>query len=213
MSPAKSFEISSVNFIKGARNIRQMPEDDVPEIVVAGRSNVGKSSLLRELFASRKLVRVSKTPGRTREINLFGVSLADGRRFRVADLPGYGYAKVPMSLKQEWGQFISEYLDRRQSIHLVLVLVDARRMLDRGLDDLELSFFTWLQSLGRPSALVFTKTDKVPKTRWGELRLRVRSVLGRSVPVVLFSASTGQGLEDLKKTISRFLPDKDELKT
>ena len=205
MSSVKSFEISTVRFIRGARRLNQLPDDEIPEIVVAGRSNVGKSSLLRELFGSRKLVRVSKTPGRTQEINLFEVTLSDGGIFRVADLPGYGYAKVPLSLKQEWGRFITEYLEARKTIRVVLVLVDGRRMLDRGLDELELSFLSWLDSLERPAALVFTKVDKVPKTRWGDLKSRARAAVGRSVPAVLFSATTGQGLDDLRRTLSRFL--------
>lgn len=123
----------------------------LPEIAVVGRSNVGKSSLLNDLFKSKNLVKTSSTPGKTQAINFFS---CEGEPL-FADLPGYGYAKVPLAEKKKWGEMIGAYLKERPS--LILFLVDARRIPSEE----DLQMHAWIQASGLPVILVLTKVDKL----------------------------------------------------
>lgn len=151
----------NAKFIKTAIRSKDYPSlktasgDLMPEIAVAGRSNVGKSSLLNHLFHSKDLVKTSSTPGKTQAINFFTVS----EEIAFADLPGYGYAQVPTSVRKQWGPMVQEYLEHRQSLRLILFLFDIRRTPNE--EDLE--FLEWTAHHQKSVILVLTKIDKVSR--------------------------------------------------
>lgn len=143
-------------FVVGAARSDQFPKDDLPEIAFAGRSNVGKSSLLNMLVGRRALARTSATPGKTQQINFFRLD----RRIMFVDLPGYGYARVSKTDRQAWALLIERYLSHRPNLRLVVSLIDIRHpptALDRDM-------FAWLDAIGVPFLVVLTKYDKVSPT-------------------------------------------------
>jgi len=139
-------------------SVRAMPAEDLPEIAFAGRSNVGKSSCINALLNRRKAARVSQRPGRTQALNLFRV---DGR-VRFVDLPGYGFARVPVHVRRAWGPMVEGYLQHRASLALLVLLLDIRR--DPGSEDRMLA--QWLAARELPVALVLTKCDKIGRSKW-----------------------------------------------
>jgi len=145
--------IKSANFLKSAVSLDECPAPDVPEFAFIGRSNVGKSSLINLLTRKEGLARVSKTPGRTQEMNFFNID----KQWRLVDLPGYGYAKVSKSQRDRFNEFVSEYVLMRESLRGVFVLIDSRHTPQK----LDQEFVAWLVENEIPFALVFTKTDKV----------------------------------------------------
>jgi GTP-binding protein len=183
-------KISGARFIKGAAKATQFPDWDLPEIAFGGRSNVGKSSLLRVLAGSRRLVRVSRTPGRTQEVNFFQLRL-DDTDCAFVDLPGYGYAKVPGRIKHRWGQVVEQYFAERAQLAALVLLIDARRLPE----DAERELFAYLQELDRPCLPVYTKVDKLPKTRRDNLLWRSHEALGARGRPLGFSALSGAGTE------------------
>jgi len=190
--------IQNVKFLVGARSMTQLPSTGYPEIAIAGRSNVGKSSLLRVLVNQRSLVRVSRTPGRTREINYFLLESKDLPPLYLVDLPGYGYASVPMSLKEDWGDFVSRYLETRQQLRAVLLLVDARR----EITEVETQFADWMQGRGVRVQIVVTKIDKVPKTQWGQVEAQIRSAFGPDYArCIFYSSLKAIGNEDVWRKV------------
>ncbi len=189
---SRGVHISGAKFERGATRASQFPDWDLPEVAFGGRSNVGKSSLLRTLAGSRRLVRVSRTPGRTQEINFFRLEL-DGIRCSFVDLPGYGYARVPRHLKQLWGRAVERYFAERAQLAALVLLVDARRL--PGAAEQELH--DYLGELHRPCLPVYTKVDKLPKTRRQTLLWRSHELLGARGKPLAFSALTGEGTGDV----------------
>jgi GTP-binding protein len=181
-------------FVRGVLTPDGFPRAPLPEVAVCGRSNVGKSSLLNALFGIRGLARVSRTPGRTREINFFAI----GDRYHLVDLPGYGYARAPAGAKGLWGDLVRGYLESRDQLAGILQLVDARH--DPSAQDREM--LGWLVEHGRPALVVATKIDKLGS---GERALRLRTLSGEatSLPVVAFSAATREGRADLLQWIEQ----------
>ena len=182
-------------FIISASSPEQFPGVGLPEIAFLGRSNVGKSSLLNRLVGEKGLAFVSATPGRTQSINFFRI---DGE-FVFADLPGYGYAKVPREFKDRWKQLVESYLLRSANLALCLLLVDSRR----GWMDKDLELRQWLEFQGRPFAVVATKIDKLKtqsERHHGLAALRSAHPHGELVP---FSAVTGQGVREIWQAISK----------
>ena len=174
------------------------PEPKLPEIAFAGRSNVGKSSLINRLLRRKKVARVSKTPGRTREINFFEVN----GEFILADLPGYGYARVSKERKAAWRPLIEGYLRGSPTLRGVVHLLDARRVPS---DD-DLLMLDFLAQIGTPTIVVATKIDKLPR---GELAVRVEQ-LAREAGVELeqvipFSAVSGDGRDELAEAIASLI--------
>lgn len=145
--------ISSATFISSETNINKLPETDLPEIAFIGRSNVGKSTLINMLCNNNKLAKTSSTPGKTQTINHFLIN----EKWYIVDLPGFGYAKVSKTLREFWGKFITRYLLKRDNLHNLFLLVDAR--LDPQKKDLE--FINWLGAKQIPFAIIFTKIDKI----------------------------------------------------
>lgn len=187
-------------FLKSAAAPADFPPEAGPEIAFAGRSNAGKSSALNALTGQSGLARVSKTPGRTQLINFF--DLEDGAR--LVDLPGYGYAKVPEATRAQWRELIESYVEQRESLRGVVVLMDIRH----PLGELDRQLLTWLESLGRPAHVVLTKADKLSRTAAGTALASVRRSLPRlhrDAGVQLFSATTKAGVQELLDQVSRWL--------
>jgi GTP-binding protein len=176
-----------VSFLVSAFRESQYPPADKPEVAFAGRSNVGKSSLINVLLNRKKLARTSSTPGRTQAINFFSV---DGV-FYVVDLPGYGYARVPLEVRASWGKMIERYLGGRGSLKAVVVIIDIRR----GPGDMDRDLLRILERSGKKAIVVLTKADKLSRQ---QCRSRLNEIAGQlageieGVPT-LFSAKTREG--------------------
>jgi GTP-binding protein len=185
--------IQSANFSKSAVRLSECPPSDLPEFAFIGRSNVGKSSLINMLTKQEGLARVSKTPGRTREINFFKINAAWG----LVDLPGYGYAKVSKSQRDQFNEFVSEYLLERENLCGAFVLIDSRHTPQK----IDLAFVSWLIEAELPFALIFTKTDKSkPKEVKKNVGLFLEAMKEFSDGTPIFmetSASTGDGRKEL----------------
>ncbi len=194
--------VTKVEFVKSAVHPPDFPELELPEIAIAGRSNVGKSSLINKLVNRRQLARVSNTPGRTQLLNFFTVNDA----FSLCDLPGYGYAKVPEAIRAQWGPMVERYLTQRRSLRAMLLLADVRR--EPG--EWEAQLAEWCSAVGLAIIPVVTKVDKLSKSKRGLAIQRVARQLGFSPRRVIgWSAVTGEGLEPLWRAIQRQLPAED----
>ncbi len=191
-------DVREATFFAEARDLGALPPEGPPEIAIAGRSNVGKSTLLNRLAARRALARTSKTPGRTRGLVMFDLRLgrAPLQELRLVDLPGYGYAKISKGERESWGPLIEGYTRRRRSLALFVMLVDARR----GLEDEERQLYEWLGTEKVPAQVVLTKVDKLSATERGLLRSRGRTLFRGRAPI-LTSADTGEGIADLWSAI------------
>jgi GTP-binding protein len=192
-------EVKDARFVAEARDAGSLPPVGPPEIAIAGRSNVGKSTLLNRLAGRKGLARTSKTPGRTRGIIFFDLDLGPGApALRLVDLPGYGYAQASRAEREAWQPLIEGYTRARSSLALFVILVDARR----GLEDEERQLYEWLGSEGVPAQVVITKVDKLSASERGALRARSRSWFGaaagarRALPL-LVSGETGEGMPEL----------------
>jgi GTP-binding protein len=178
--------IKSAEFIKSAVKPAQYPDAALPEIAFTGRSNVGKSSLINTLVNRKRLVKTSATPGRTQLINFFLIN----KTFSFVDLPGFGYAKVPASVRKKWGPMIETYLSTRKTLKGVALIMDVRRI--PSLQDL--NFIEWLYYYNIPGMLILTKADKLSKTK----QLTQQATIAKALSVdkddlILFSAKSRLG--------------------
>lgn len=190
--------VKSVEFIKSAVAPSHYPPEDFPEIAFAGRSNVGKSSLINCLVQRKKLVRTSRTPGQTQTINFFMVNDA----FYFVDLPGYGFAKVSESTRREWGPMVERYMTVRKSLRGVVLILDIRHVPTQ--DDLQL--WGWLTARRAAVIPVLTKVDKIGRTRRPSHLKDAAQSLGISPDqFILFSAETGEGREMLLGHLTEYL--------
>ncbi|MBI2688832.1 MAG: YihA family ribosome biogenesis GTP-binding protein [Acidobacteria bacterium] len=183
---------ADARFILSATSPAQFPNLRLPEFAFLGRSNVGKSSLLNVLAGVRKLAKVSAQPGRTQAVNFFTIS----DTFTFADLPGYGFAKVPIHVQQSWKSLVEAYLVQRQQLALSFILLDARR----GWMDKDLELREWLLHQGRPFLVVATKIDKLNQSELHRGLAAIRRQNDGSEPVP-FSAITGQGAREIWQAI------------
>lgn len=175
----------------------QLPIADKPEITFAGRSNVGKSSLLNKLFNRKNLARVSSVPGKTVTVNFYNV---DGERF--VDLPGYGYAKIPKAEKQRFAELMEGYFQSGRDIRLVVQLIDMRHK--PTADDM--AMISFLKQFELPFAVVLTKSDKLKKKEYASQKELIINELGNpDYPVIPFSSVTGEGVEEIKCVIEKAL--------
>lgn len=175
----------------------QLPIADKPEITFAGRSNVGKSSLLNKLFNRKNLARVSSVPGKTVTVNFYNV---DGERF--VDLPGYGYAKIPKAEKQRFAELMEGYFQSGRDIRLVVQLIDMRHK--PTADDM--AMISFLKQFEIPFAVVLTKSDKLKKKEYASQKELIINELGNpDYPVIPFSSVTGEGVEEIKCVIEKAL--------
>ena len=183
-------QIKSAEFVKSCTAPGHYPEALWPEIAFAGRSNVGKSSLINTLLNRRGLVRTSSTPGRTQLLNFF---LVNGD-FCLVDLPGYGFAKVPIAVRKGWGPMVRTYLEQRPSLRAVVLLFDVRRV-PHG-EDLQL--LDWLEEFAVPTIPVITKIDKVSRGQRARQLAPILEATGLPADAfTLFSAKTGEGKEEI----------------
>ena len=198
----KSPDYRRAAFLTSAGNLSQCPQDRGWEVAFAGRSNAGKSSAINTLTGNRKLARTSKTPGRTRLINFF--ALGDAQR--LVDLPGYGFAKVPEKVKRAWIGQLEDYLQHRQCLRGLILLMDVRHPL-RDFDRLMLD---WARASQMPVHILLSKADKLKKGPAGDSLLNTRARLAGHaglVSVQLFSALRGTGLDELHEVLDHWLTD------
>lgn len=189
-----------IDFLKSAPQLQHLPDPTVPEIAFAGRSNVGKSSLINAVTNRNKLARASNTPGRTQELNYFDVG-RDPLIFRLVDMPGYGFAEAPKDMVKRWRFLINDYLRGRQVLKRALVLIDARH----GLKDVDRDVMKMLDDAAVSYHLVLTKIDKVKPTELDKTLAAIRVEAGKhpaAHPLILpTSSETGAGLPELRTAI------------
>jgi len=188
-------------YLKSAPTLRECPPDSGGEVAFAGRSNAGKSSAINTLTGNRKLARTSKTPGRTQLLNFFSID----EQHRLVDLPGYGFAKVPLAVKNEWQQHLDAYLSARQSLRGLVLLMDIRHPL-QPFDTLLLD---WAARSGMPVHVLLTKADKLTYGAGKTVLLQVQKVMaaksGLQATAQVFSAHNGEGLEALQQRLDSWL--------
>ncbi len=190
--------IKQAEFIGAIAAPGQAIPSDLLQVAVAGRSNVGKSSLINALVGRKKLARVSATPGKTQEINFYRIN----ETFLLTDLPGYGFAKAPVRERNRWQRLVEGYLRRPPGPAGVVVLFDSRR----GILDLDRPLLGFLSELGLPTLFVLTKIDKLNRASRQKVEIEVREEL--DVPpdqVLATSARTGEGLEELGRSLADFV--------
>ena len=187
--------IVSAEYVISAVGPKQYPEGGQPEIAFAGRSNVGKSSLINRLVNRKALARTSGSPGKTRLLNFYHINAS----FYFVDLPGYGFAKVSRVEKAAWGKMIEEYLLNRENLRAVIQLIDIRHAPSRE----DIQMHEWLKHFGIPIILVTTKADKIARGNWPKHTRLIKETIVPfpDTPVIAFSAETGQGKDELWKLI------------
>ncbi len=190
-------KILSAEFVTSAAGPKQYPVDKRPQVAFAGRSNVGKSSLINALLNRKSLVKTSQTPGKTQLINFF---LINGE-FYCADLPGYGYAKVPRAVADAWAPLIESYLKDTPQVRVVVVLLDIRR----EPDERDGRLIEWLRHYDVPAIFVLTKADKMKRQEMVGAQREITARLGLDRPLLLTSAKSGQGIVELRAEIARRL--------
>ena len=192
--------IKSADFVKSAVKPSHYPPAIFPEIAFSGRSNVGKSSLINTLVNRKRLVKTSSTPGRTQLINFFKINNA----LIFVDLPGFGYAKVPKSIKKTWGPMVETYLSTRKTLKGVVLILDIRRV--PGAQDLE--FIEWLRYYAIPSILILTKADKLSKSKQMNQHIANTKILGVDRnDLILFSAKSRMGKDATWAAIEQLIDD------
>ena len=191
------------SYLLAAHTPRQLPPDGGAEVAFAGRSNAGKSSALNALCQQNALARVSKTPGRTQQLVYFGLPPHEGKY--LVDLPGYGYAKVPMALREHWQAFIDQWFQDRFALRGLVVVMDIRH----PLKEYDLQMLGYAVRRGLPAHALLTKADKLSRGAAGNtaqtVRRQLSSMYGDSVGVQAFSGETKQGVEELRAIVAGWL--------
>ncbi len=192
------FVVKNAEFVKSAVSLAHYPPGNLPEVAFAGRSNVGKSSLINCLLQRRKLVRTSRHPGRTQMINFFKVN----NEFYFVDLPGYGFAAVPESVRKQWGPMVETYITKRESLRGIVLIMDIRHTPTP--DDLQL--VNWLVSRGILIVPVLTKADKIGRSKWNaQLKEAARYLNLPPEEFSIFSAESREGREKLLERLLELL--------
>lgn len=188
--------IKQAEFVISAVSPKQYPDDGLPEIALAGRSNVGKSSLINKFINRKNLARTSSRPGKTQTLNYYRINQ---NYFYFVDLPGYGFAQVSRSVKEQWGKFIDEYLVGRENLRGVIQIVDLRHPPSKD----DVMMYDWLMHINADVLVVATKCDKISKGQWQKHIKQVREGLraAASQQITVFSAETGHGLEEVQSWV------------
>ncbi len=198
--PSSTIHLNKARFTVSAPDIRRLPEDEGIEVAFAGRSNAGKSSALNALTNQRGLARTSKTPGRTQLINVFEVE----ENRRLVDLPGYGFAKVPLAMKEKWQKALGEYLEKRACLKGLVVLMDIRH----PLKDLDMDLIHWAAESDLPVLALLTKCDKLSQGKRSAEVLAVKKSLAKlnaEISVQAFSSLKYTGVEQANTVICDWL--------
>ncbi len=193
-------QFNKAEFVTGATKLSECPPPEYPEICFAGRSNVGKSSLINALMNHGGLARTSNTPGKTQQMNYYKI---DDEAYFV-DLPGFGYAKVSKKERERWGRDIRDYLLERKTLRLILHLVDIRHK-PSPLDE---DFFYWMGSNRMPFAVILTKADKLTRNKQNQSKFRLQGILNEmniEVPIVVASSEKRNGIEDIQDLTNEFI--------
>ncbi len=188
----------NAEFILGASKVSQFPLIDKPEVAFTGRSNVGKSSLLNSIVLRKNLAKISATPGKTQQINFFDIE----NKWIFSDLPGFGYAEVPKSLKESWIKLIFEYFKIRENLRLVCLLVDSRH----DPTNIDMSLMEWFENNNKKFIVILTKCDKITENLIAERKLQVENLLKfckNSLEVLPYSSKTNMGRNELLAIIKR----------
>lgn len=193
-------KIVSAEFLKSAMQPDQYPKDRRPEFAFVGRSNVGKSTLMNALLGRKGLAKTSGTPGKTQTVNFFDIN----NKFYFVDLPGYGYAKVPLRLKEQWNRVMLGYLRERESLKLVTALLDARHTPTAQ----DIHMIDLLAEAEKPTLIVATKLDKLKKSEQSASLKRIRETLGLDSEALIIpvAALKGEGISKVWGVIEDFLP-------
>ncbi len=189
--------LRGANYLKSVHELKQLPDDGGWEVAIAGRSNAGKSSAINAIVDQTSLARTSKTPGRTQQLVYFQVA---PQRFLV-DLPGYGYAKVPPSLRDHWQGLIDAFFRTRQALRGLVVVMDVRH----PLRDFDQQMLGYGAARGLACHCLLTKADKLPRGQQSKALLETRRALGEGVSVQLFSAASHLGVDEARAVLSRWL--------
>lgn len=187
-------------FLKSATKLDECPPEALPEICFAGRSNVGKSSLINALLKRKNIARTSNVPGKTQQMNYYQV----GDSCYFVDLPGYGYAKAPQKERERWGQNIREYLLKRSSLALIIQVVDARHK-PSALDE---DFFYWMGVHQKPFSVVLSKVDKLSNNGIAQAKAGVKRLLAEmniEVPIIACSSESKKGILEIQELIMEFI--------
>ena len=187
--------IKTSEFIISAVSKKQYPQEGLPEIALAGRSNVGKSSLINKVINRKNLARTSGKPGKTQTLNFY---LINGN-FHFVDLPGYGFAKVAASIKEQWSKFIEEYLSQRDVLKGVIHIIDIRHIPTND----DIIMYDWLQHFGIPTLVAVTKGDKISRGQYPKhlKEIKERMKLPKDQPIVVFSAVSGEGVAEIQSWV------------
>jgi GTP-binding protein len=205
MSEAPStINFHQASFCISADKLNQCPDDSLAEVAFAGRSNAGKSSAINTLTQNGKLARTSKTPGRTQLINFFDLNIPG---IRIVDLPGYGYAKVPVAVKVHWQKHLDAYLQHREALKGLVLVMDIRH----PMKDFDEMLISWCEKTGMPLHILLTKSDKLTRgpaqSTLLKLQAQLRKRLGDKVTLQTFSALKKEGVPELRARLSELLLD------
>lgn len=192
-------KVQTVQFVGSFTHLGQLPKRRLPEVAFAGRSNVGKSSLINSLLGKKNIAKTSSTPGKTRQLNYILVN----ERFYFVDLPGYGFARVSRQEREQWGKLIEQYIKQSASLRLIISIIDVRH----GPMESDIELIRWLAFLQREVLVVATKADKLSRSQLVQAENRITRAI-EAFPVhgpVFYSARTGTGKKQLWKSIEPFL--------